>query len=98
MHRSEVMSAVFNSIKRRTVCKFPKWSEWGSPYGSDMLSIFSEYNERTRNTEYKKSPNTTDDTFHSLVLCFLASMIDNPRPDILIPNQAIDKRLSDVEL
>ena len=63
-----------------------------------MLAIFSEYNERTRNTEYKKSPNTTDDTFHSLVLCFLASMIDNPRPDVLVPNQAIDRKISELDL
>ena len=97
IHRSEVMSAVFNAIKRRSVFRFPKWSEWGTPFGSDMLAIFSEYNERSRNTEYKKSPNTTDDTFHALVLCFLASMIDNPRPDILVPNQAIDRRLNDLE-
>ena len=98
IHRSEVMSAVFNAIKRRSVFRFPKWPEWGTPFGSDMLAIFSEYNERTRNTEYKKSPNTTDDTFHSLVLCFLASMIDNPRPDVLVPNQAIDRKLSDMDI
>ena len=93
VHRSEVMSAVFNSIKRRTVFRFPKWSEFGSPFGSDMLSIFSEYNERTRMTEYKKSPSTTDDTFHSLVLCFLASLVDHPRPDIIVPSSEKDRSL-----
>lgn len=93
VHRSEVMSAVFNAIKRRSVFRFPKWSEFGSPFGADMLSIFSEYNERTRMTEYKKSPNTTDDSFHSLVFCFLAAMIDHPRPDILLPSSRIDSEL-----
>jgi len=93
LHRSEVMSAIFNAIKRRSVFRFPKWSEFGSPYGADMLAIFSEYNERTRMTEYKKSPNTTDDSFHALLLCFMASMIDNPRPDILVPSAKIDREL-----
>jgi intein/homing endonuclease len=93
IHRSEVMSAIFNAIKRRTVFRFPKWSEFGSPFGSDMLSIFSEYNERTRMTEYKKSPNTTDDSFHALLLCFIVSMIDNPRPDIIVPSAKIDREL-----
>jgi len=92
VHRSEVMSAVFNCLKRRTVFRFPKWSEFSS-YASDMLSIFSEYNERTRMTEYKKSPSTTDDAYHSLVLCFLASMIDHPRPDIILPSSGIDGHL-----
>jgi hypothetical protein len=93
VHRSEVMSAVFNSIKRRSVFRFPKWSEFGAPFGSDMLAIFSEYNERTRMTEFKKSPSTTDDSFHSLVLCFLASLIDNPRPDIIVPSSERDAKL-----
>ena len=93
IHRSEVMSAVFNAIKRRSVFRFPKWSEFGSPFGSDMLAIFSEYNERTRMTEYKKSPNTTDDSFHALLLCFVVSMIDNPRPDIIVPSAKIDREL-----
>jgi hypothetical protein len=92
IHRSEVMSAVFNSIKRR-VFKFPRWAEFGNPFGSDMLAIFSEYNERTRMTEYKKSPNTTDDSFHALLLCFVVSMIDHPRPDILVPSAKIDREL-----
>lgn len=95
IHRSEVMSAVFNCIKRRTVFRFPKWTEFRSPFASDMLSIFSEYNERTRMTEYKKSPNTTDDAFHSLLLCFIVSMIDNPRPDVLVPSAKIDRELDD---
>ena len=48
-------------------------------------------------TEYKKSPNTTDDSFHALVFCFLASMVDNPRPDVIVPNLKIDKHLNSFE-
>ena len=46
-------------------------------------------------TEYRKSPNTTDDTFHSLVFCLLASMVDNPRPDIIVPSAKIDRYLEE---
>jgi len=95
VHRSEVMSAVFNAIKRKTVFKFPRWQDFASPFASDMTSIFSEYNERTRMTDYKKAPNTTDDSFHTLVFCFLASMVDHPREDVFLPSARIDRTLFD---
>lgn len=85
VHRTEVMSDVFNAIKRRNIFRFPNWEQFQSPFGEDCLNIFSEYNEQIRQNVYKKSPNCTDDTFHSIVLCFLASMIRNPRPDIVAP-------------
>lgn len=95
IHRSEVMGSFFNALKRRTVFRFPKWEEFATPYAADCLSIFSEYNERTRMTEFKKSPNTTDDTYHSMLLCFLASLPENPRPDIMIPGALVDRRMFD---
>jgi hypothetical protein len=94
VHRSEVMSAMFNAIKRRNVFRFPRWKEFSAPFATDMLAIFSEYNERTRLTDYKKSPNTTDDSMHSIIFCMLAAMIDNPRPDILLPSAYIDQQLT----
>jgi hypothetical protein len=95
-HRSEVMSVVFNGIKRRSVFRFPNWQDFQSPFGADFLAVFSEYNERRRMTEFKKSPNTTDDSLHSLVFCFLASLIDHPRIDLIIPNAKVDKELYDL--
>jgi hypothetical protein len=86
VHRTEVMSDIFNAIKRRNVFRFPNWEQFQSPFAEDMLNIFSEYNEQIRQNVYKKSPNNTDDSFHSILLCFLASMIHNPRPDIIAPN------------
>lgn len=85
VHRTEVMSDIFNAIKRRNVFRFPNWDQFQIPFASDMLNIFSEYNEQLRQNVYKKSPNNTDDTFHSILLCFLASMIKNPRPDVISP-------------
>lgn len=85
VHRTEVMSDIFNAIKRRDVFRFPNWGQFQSPYASDMLNIFSEYSEQLKQNVYKKSPNSTDDAFHSIVLCFLASMLRHPRPDVISP-------------
>lgn len=83
-HRSEIMSDIFTAFKRKMI-DLPNWDDFNEPFGSDILNIFSEYNVRLRMTEYKKAPGKTDDAFHSIVYCMLASMIQNPRPDILTP-------------
>lgn len=83
-HRSEVMSDIFNALKRKLV-DLPCWEDFADPYGQDILNVFSEYNQRLRMTEYKHAPGKTDDTFHSILYCALASMILNPRPDIIRP-------------
>lgn len=85
VHRTEVMSDIFNAIKRRDVFRFPNWEQFQIPYAADMLNIFSEYSEQIKMNVYKKSLNCTDDTFHSILLCFLASMIRHPRPDVISP-------------
>jgi hypothetical protein len=86
VHRTEVMSDVFNAIKRRDVIRFPAWDHFQEPFGKDCLSIFSEYNEQTRQIEYKHAPDHTDDSFHSMLLCFLVSMLRIPRLDVLNPS------------
>jgi hypothetical protein len=95
IHRSEVMSSIFNAIKRGSVFRLPSWKDFATPFAADMLSIFSEYNERMHMTQYKKSPNNTDDSFHSLLFMFLASMLDQPRPDIFVPSARIDRLLDE---
>jgi len=87
VNRQEVMADIFNAIKRRTVFRFPRYEEWEDPYAKDMMNIFSEYNEKRRMDEFKKSPGATDDTFHSIVYCFLASMLERPRPDVIFPTK-----------
>lgn len=85
VNRTEVMSDIFNAIKRGNVFRFPNWAEFKTPFADDMLNIFSEYNETRRMNEYKKSPAVTDDSFHSILFCFLASFVENPRPDVISP-------------
>lgn len=84
--RTEVMSDVYNAIKRGKL-EFPKWDEWRDPYGQDMLNVYSEYNEQLHMTQYKHGVGNPDDTMHSVIYCLLASMFDYPRPDILKPDQ-----------
>ena len=84
--RTEVMSDVFNAIKRNQL-EFPRVEEFREPFAQDMLNIFSEYNETLRMTQYSHGKDRPDDSFHAIVYCLLASMIMQPRPDIISPNR-----------
>ncbi|RPH40308.1 MAG: hypothetical protein EHM87_22450 [Burkholderiales bacterium] len=86
VHRTEVMSDIFNAIKRG-VFVFPRWEEFQDPCASDMCNIFSEYSETLRMIQYMHSPDMPDDCFHSLLYCFLGSMIKIPRPDVIAPRR-----------
>lgn len=86
-HRTEVMSDIFNAIKRGKECEFPRWEDWRDPYGQDFLNIFSEYSETLKMVQYKHGVDKPDDTFHSFVTCWLASMMVQPRPDIILPRK-----------
>jgi hypothetical protein len=85
VHRTEVMSDIFNAIKRGRVFEFPRWDEFKEPCAQDMLNIFSEYNNQLMMIQYKHTLDKPDDCFHSLLYCFLASMIVQPRPDVIAP-------------
>jgi hypothetical protein len=86
VHRTEVMSDVFNAIKRNQF-EFPNWDEFKEPYARDFLNIFSEYNETLRVIQYQHGPDKPDDSFHSTLYCFLASQLVHPRPDIIVPRK-----------
>ena len=86
VHRTEVMSDIFNAIKRKQL-EFPRWEEFAEPYGTDMTNIYSEYNESLRMIQYTHRPDRPDDAFHSVLYCLLASMIVLPRPDIIAPTR-----------
>jgi len=90
-HRTEVMSDMFNAIKRANVFRFPRWEEWEDPFAQDFLNIYSEYNERLRMNVYKHAQGSPDDTFHSMVYCFLASFFYKPRADVILPEKEVDR-------
>lgn len=87
LHRTEVMSQIFNAIKRRRECEFPKWEEFETPYAQDMLNIFSETNKQIRMIQYKHAVDKPDDAFHSFLYSWLVSMLVYQRPDIIRPNR-----------
>ena len=87
LHRTEVMSQIFNAIKRRRECEFPKWEEFETPYAQDMLNIFSETNKQIRMIQYKHAVDKPDDSFHSFLYSWLVSMLIYQRPDIIRPNR-----------
>lgn len=84
MVRTEVMSDLFNAIKRKQL-DLPRWVEFEDPYGNDCLNIFAEYNNTLRMMQYNHRPDKPDDTFHAILYCLLVSMIRQPRPDIISP-------------
>lgn len=87
-NRTEVLMAVLvNAINRTDVFSFPKWEDWGERFGGDYTTLRAEKNERSGTTMITKVPGTTDDLAHSTVYCFLASMVDRPRSDILTPDK-----------
>lgn len=86
VNRTDAMSDIFNAIKRKQF-EFPRWEEFKEPFAKDMLNIFSEYNETLRQIKYDHHPDKPDDTFHSVLYCFLASMVVFPRPDIMAPTR-----------
>ena len=82
VYRTPVMSDIFNAIKSQKIM-LPAWEDFQTPFADDVLSIFSDYSEARRMTRFDKPRGATDDTFHSMVFCFLASMFDHRRPDIM---------------
>ncbi len=87
--RTELMSDVFNAIKRKQI-DLPRWEEFEDPYANDCLNIYAEYNETVRMLQYRHRPDRPDDTFHSILYCLLASMIVFPRPDIINPQREFE--------
>jgi len=92
-HRTEVMSDIFNAIKKG-LCELPCWEDWKDPFGQDMLNIFSEYNKVIRMIVYKNHKGSPDDTFHSILYCWLASMLLIKRPDIIVPRKEEDVKMN----
>jgi len=86
-HRTEVMSDIFNAIKRGKDCEFPRWEDWRDPFGQDFLNIFSEYSETLKMIQYKHGVDKPDDTYHAYVTMWLASMLVQPRADIILPRR-----------
>lgn len=82
LHRTQMMSNLFSIMKNKEI-GLPCWERFEKPYGSDILNIGAVYNEATRMLQYDHSPDRPDDSFHAILYCFLGSLQDQPRPDLL---------------
>jgi hypothetical protein len=96
-HRTEVMSDMFNAIKRRDVFRYPRWKEFEDPYAMDFTNIFSEYNDRLRMNVFKHAPSSPDDSFHASTTCFLGSFHYRKRPDVILPMKELDREHRDYD-
>ena len=86
--RTEVLSDMFNAIKRRQLA-FPAWADFEDPHGQDFLNVYAKYNETLRMLQYDHRPDRPDDTLHATTYAFLVSMLVFPRPDIIAPNREL---------
>jgi len=84
VYRTPVMADVFAAIKRRLI-RLPSWDVFQKPYSEDILSIHAEYSNTQRMIMYDKPRGISDDTFHAILFCFLASNCVYKRPDIMSP-------------
>jgi len=85
--KTPLLMDIINAINRGDEFVFPRWEDWEEPFAQDMVNIYKEWNEARSTEVIQKLPgkSVTDDTLHSVVYCFLASMIMHPRPDIVTP-------------
>lgn len=88
--RSEVMSDIMHAVKRGKI-RLPDFEEFCDPYAQDFCNITAEYNNTQRVMQYGHGHNMPDDTFHSVLYCFLASVNWRRRPDVLSPLQEDDR-------
>lgn len=85
--RTPLMSDIFTALKRRKI-RLPAWvGQKGieRPYGEDILNINAEDSDNLRMIRYGKPKGKTDDSFHSVLYCTLASFLNHKRPDIIAP-------------
>lgn len=88
--RTEAMTDLFTAIKRGEI-RLPRWEDFHAsghaPFVTDILNIYSQYNNTTYRLQYNHPVDKPDDTFHSILYGFLASQLIRPRPDLLLPLQ-----------
>lgn len=71
LKRNFWVSEMFRAMKEGNM-SFPKWREF-EPFAKDILSIYTEYSEYTREIRYDHRSSDPDDAFHSILYCRLAA-------------------------
>jgi intein/homing endonuclease len=70
LRRNFWISELMTALKAQSIT-FPSWKEF-EPFARDILSVYTEYSEYTREMKYDHRPSDPDDFMHSLIYCKLA--------------------------
>jgi len=70
LKRNYWISELFIALKAGKV-RFPRWRVF-EPFSKDILSVYTEYSEYTREMKYDHRSSDPDDFMHSLIYCKLA--------------------------
>ncbi|MBU1082610.1 MAG: hypothetical protein KKB59_19140, partial [Spirochaetes bacterium] len=87
MDRSQIMSLFMRKLIDGNLIELPRAEEFHPEFGQDVLNIVSEFDEKRDRMTYTHHPKRPDDVFHSMLYCFLAMSILQPRPDIFRPQR-----------
>jgi hypothetical protein len=86
-HRTRVLQDVFTLIKRGPTgggIAFVNWDE-AEDFVKDILAVFSEYDERSRQIKFDHARGNPDDFLHTICYALLVSQFDYRRPDLHAP-------------
>lgn len=70
LKRNFWVSELFVALKSGKI-RFPKWREF-EPFARDILAVYTEFSEYTREMRYDHRSSDPDDFMHSLIYCKLA--------------------------
>lgn len=82
--RNEIISDIIAGMKMGKIL-LPAWEDMDPVYIDDITALRRVYNYRLQYIQFDRLNGRSDDFFHAMVYCFLASLFDFPRPDILVP-------------
>lgn len=85
--RSEVIADLLTAMKTGLI-ELPNWDDIDPEYSQDLTALRQVYNYKLRYMQYEKAGARSDDFFHAILYCLLASFFDRRRPDIIAPRPA----------
>ncbi|MEM2174175.1 MAG: phage terminase large subunit family protein [Candidatus Micrarchaeia archaeon] len=72
-NRTQLMARLFHDIKKGII-EAPRWEEFRE-FARDLLSIYTDYNDKLQKIIYYHPPDEPDDFCHSLIYALIASDI-----------------------
>ena len=100
MSRSDIMSDIFEALKRGNFYWLPREEEitGRDSFSEEVLGISAEFNSTLRIIQYNHSPGSPDDGFHSLLYLTLVSSHERPIPEVILPGFHIGTKYDSGEM